>query len=1709
MQGKSYKKIIGLYQKLVCAIVLPFLLSNALQSQNLSNRGKEFWLAYGHNALFDDGGGNFNRQQLVLYISTQEAAVVTISVNGTAFTQTYNIPANTVQQTVEIPKSGANDARLRTEGISDRGIRISSNVPVVAYAHQFGVNSSGATMLMPVETFGYTYYSLNYTQANPAHSWFFVVASENNTRIEITPSARTHAGKAPGVPFNINLQRGQVYNVFGQLTPPTGADLTGSKIRSIQGADGKCHPIAVFSGSSRMEICGGSREVMQQQITPASAWGTKYLTYSTVRTDLISQANMNFYRVAVRDPATVVRRNGQRLFGLQRGFFYEFSASDGDYIEADKPILVAQYVPSNQNSGCGYIGLGDPEMFFLSPLEQAIKSASFFAASNQNITRNYVSIILPNAGVASLRVNGTNVMDVLKTHPGNTAYSVAIKSLASNSQHSITSDSAFTAITYGFGDVESYGYNAGTLVNNLDAIPGITNTLSQVGATEFTCPGSPFNFSIKLSYPATRMVWRFSQVTGLSSTQDTTLINPVPDDTVEVGNRLFYEYRLPRVFTIADTGSFQIPISVTAPGIENCENTLEVVFQLKVSPAPKASFAVSYNGCRLDSATLTGINTGGGFNINRYLWTFPGGETDTSQSVKKLFPTVGVHQVRFRAVADNGCFGDTVKAVQTHPSPIARFGYSPPSPCIGSSITFTDTSTYSGGAIDGRFWQFDNGDTITVFARTQQVRSFAVAGRYPVKHVARVGSCVSDTAVRVVQVYDKPQVSFSVPVGCLADSVAQFTNTTTISDGQPMTFAWNFNDPSATSANPNTSTAEHASHKYSAYNTYNVSLTATTANGCSATRVIPFTIGGFSPAINFTILNEANLCVQKPVQLRNDINVVTDSVYRLDIYWDAVNQPAVFARIDNPATGGVYTHQYAAFITPSAASFQVKMVVYSKGGCVSERTKSVNVQAAPAVAIAPINPACINGGLVVINQGSVSNGVAGIGQYTGVGISSGNMFNPAIAGEGSHQVKYVFTTSAGCSDSASTSIVVHPKPQADWRYNATCDSIRFTGQAVGQTSIASWHWRFGNGDSIIRSDSTPFQYRYATAGTYRAILQVTSSMGCKSDTVTKPVVYAPLPVPAFTVKNETTLCSRNLVELTNITNEGNDTITQLDIYWDYLNDPTMVQTIVNPTANAVYNHQYLQFVAPAIKPVTIRWVVYSRGGCVSESSKIISLHAIPQLSFNSIPQTCFNDLPVQLVASAANVQGIGIFRGSGTTTSGIFTPSAAGVGIHRVNYVFSGTGGCIDSSFITISVAPQPVANFGFTSVCIGDSTSFIDSSSVSTGSIAAYNWNFGDGTTSTIAAPTRVYNSYGNYNVQLTVTSDSGCISAPVSRTVTVHAKPLVDFTTSASVCLPGGAVQFTNLTSLPNGRASDLAYTWQFGDGAIGTAVNPSQVYADSNQYTIGLVAVSQAGCTDSTEKTFNAFYRKPVADFSISSATACQGEATLFVNESTAPNSSISTSLWRFGDGSVSSENDPQKTYALPGMYSVNLSVITPQGCTADTSQNIRVYLQPRVDAGVNLFVPEGSTYSLQPFVNDTTLRFLWTPADHLSSDTSLYPSATAVRTITYMLSATGEGNCTGTDTVRITVLRLLQAPNVFSPNGDGINDTWHIPGLIDYPRNVVEIFDRYGRSVYRSFGYQKQWDGTVNGSPLPVGTYYYVIDVRQPGYQQVTGSVTIIR
>ncbi|MBB5646373.1 gliding motility-associated C-terminal domain-containing protein [Pedobacter cryoconitis] len=200
------------------------------------------------------------------------------------------------------------------------------------------------------------------------------------------------------------------------------------------------------------------------------------------------------------------------------------------------------------------------------------------------------------------------------------------------------------------------------------------------------------------------------------------------------------------------------------------------------------------------------------------------------------------------------------------------------------------------------------------------------------------------------------------------------------------------------------------------------------------------------------------------------------------------------------------------------------------------------------------------------------------------------------------------------------------------------------------------------------------------------------------------------------------------------------------------------------------------------------------------------------------------------------------------------------------------------------------------------------------------------------------------------------------------------------------------------------------------------------------------------------------------------------------------------------------DPVASPAQTTLYTVTVS---NGGCEKQASVNVEVYQKITVSAGRNRVIIEGQTVTLEGQVSGDHFKYLWSPADFLDDPAKLNPVATPVHDVTYTLTAWSENGCPGdAQQVAIHVLKKLVIPNTITPNGDGINDIWTIAALDTYPAATVYVFNRYGGKVYSGKGDGKGWDGKYNGEYLPVGVYYYVIDLHD-GQKIRSGSLTVLR
>lgn len=199
---------------------------------------------------------------------------------------------------------------------------------------------------------------------------------------------------------------------------------------------------------------------------------------------------------------------------------------------------------------------------------------------------------------------------------------------------------------------------------------------------------------------------------------------------------------------------------------------------------------------------------------------------------------------------------------------------------------------------------------------------------------------------------------------------------------------------------------------------------------------------------------------------------------------------------------------------------------------------------------------------------------------------------------------------------------------------------------------------------------------------------------------------------------------------------------------------------------------------------------------------------------------------------------------------------------------------------------------------------------------------------------------------------------------------------------------------------------------------------------------------------------------------------------------------------------------------GTYQYRLTVAEQENASlklcrvASNRLVIGVHPLPEVEAGPDRRMIKGFPTTLSGTVKGSNITYTWSPSLYLSDPNNLAPVVDASEDMLYTLAAETAFGCRDEDVAKVQVANDLYVPNAFSPNSDGINDTWRIPFLDTYLEADVRVYNRYGQEVYHSEGALVNWDGVYRHKPLPLGVYVYVIRIRK-WQKTLKGTITIVR
>lgn len=673
---------------------------------------------------------------------------------------------------------------------------------------------------------------------------------------------------------------------------------------------------------------------------------------------------------------------------------------------------------------------------------------------------------------------------------------------------------------------------------------------------------------------------------------------------------------------------------------------------------------------------------------------------------------------------------------------------------------------------------------------------------------------------------------------------------------------------------------------------------------------------------------------------------------------------------------------------------------------------------------------------------------------------------------------------------------------------ASPDTVYSSGNIVSVSAIpnavvTASDTVFCPGGSVVlmassSSGTQPFSYRWfknaavtpatsnadtvSVAGSYS--VEITSADNCK-DTSTQ-VSVSQISLPSVNISPASkTLCSGDSVTLTS--SETNPAFT-----YQWFNGSTLL-TASGSTYKASSAGSYK--------------VVVSLSGC-SDTSSIATVTVnnptTPVITGNSAPACQKSGVAYSVsganAGSTYNWQvpaGASVASGQGTGSITVDFGSVSG----NITVTETTSSGCTSPQGM-FSIALEgcglvPDFSASSTSTCPGSTITFTNMTQGASPA-ATYQWSFpgGNPSSSTNTDTVKViYSNPGTYDVTLAVTDG-------VSKDTTKTGYIQVITPASVSAISGPGSVCAGNQGTFSASQGSG-SYNWSVTGGTLVDGQGTNTIHAafsQSGNAIVSLIYTSTCNTSDTASKSVTV---APAASVKItaSDSVICPGADVVLTPVPSPPGSYI----WQ-KDGKTlkTSALSSPMTVTDSGDYSleVNTGVCVLNSNTLHVSRSIL-----SVNAGPDLKIEQGNAVEIKTTATGTVATYYWTPSGVAAvAKPVVSPSVTTE----YMVEVTDVSGCTAFDTVLVTVVPPLFIPNAFTPNGDGIHDTWQIKGWEQFDEFTVEIFNRWGSIVYRSPRSYAPWNGTYKGDMMPVATYYYIITMTKNGQTESrSGSVLLTK
>lgn len=830
--------------------------------------------------------------------------------------------------------------------------------------------------------------------------------------------------------------------------------------------------------------------------------------------------------------------------------------------------------------------------------------------------------------------------------------------------------------------------------------------------------------------------------------------------------------------------------------------------------------------------------------------------------------------------------------------------------------------------------------------------------------------------------------------------------------------------------------------------TYSWSTSATTSS-----------ITGVCPGVYSLTVTDSKLCTTtQTMSILGTVNITSSSVAINNTCFGNCNGSLLATSI----AGGMppYTFNWSDPLgqsTPQAYNLcngNYFVVIKDTQGCSDTLRGSVISPSAITLTSSVTQPTC---GLC--NGSSTVNATGGMGPYTytwssgGIGASTNNLC------AGVYMV--TITDNVGCVQNVSVSINNSSTlSETITSTNETCFGScngSATVTASGGTAPITYNW--------LSPSSTSPTLSSLCGGTY--FVQMTDAMGCIRNASVNIASANALTITPFVMQPG---CMTNNGSISLAVSGGTPGYT-------YLWSPG------SATTSAI----------TGLGVGTYSVTVTDNSGCSKTMVFPLTNVNAPVISFASANALCNGTCNAVVSLSVSAGTSPYTFNWStGTISNGVNTSTASGLCSGVVTTTVTGADGCLSVQSVTLTQPPALVMSQPIIDVpdCNGQCNGGI--TLVPSGGVLPYTYTWNPaGSTNPITGLCP-----GSYTS--TITDANGCSTI---NTYTLINPPVLVLgaNTVPSSCntTPDGAITTTVSGGLPS-----YTYTWT----GPGTFTSNTSGLSNVLSGTYSLSLIDLAGCRKDTVLVIASTVS--VQAVAGNDSSFCQsGSFTLNGSSSVGG----TTYQWLELPGPTTIANTATASVSPSTGTSTYVLVVSNSGCISQDTMLLTSNPLPSVDAGPDYTItiltstiiggsptgPAGSTYS-------------WIPSNTLDNGTIGNPTASNTVNTTYTVYVTDSNGCMAWDTMHVSIYPEIFIPNGFSNNSDGKNDTWVIDNIQQFPNCVVEVYNRWGELLFTSTGYKTPWDGRYKGKELPVGTYYYIIDLHHENFPKAyTGPLTIFR